>query len=259
MTENSEDITLFVDLENMHYADLSDLHILAAKYGGAREIRVYHHTQSAQLWDEAKAAGVSLISPPSPHEKTSTDMVIAADMVEEAIWGSSEWIGLISGDVDYLATLSLIKRRTNKKILVVSRGKALSLRLKAMQEIVIDELEISDLSKTVDGALSVGIIRMILTETKVPYWTARLVIHRVMDEGQLTYRSEQHIKNIISSMRRSEVLTLKKRKIPNRGATTTLILNDAHPLVKEVRSDIKVEKNEGTVDRRSQRKEENGN
>ncbi len=230
-------IALFVDLENMYYPNLADLQLLARKYGGASEIKAYHHQQSADLWDEARIAGVTMIHPPSLHaNKVSTDMVIASDLIEAGIYGKTEWVGLVSGDIDYLSALAVIKRRTDKKILVVARGGALSSRLRNVKDLVIDKLELQSPSSIADDKLGEIIITLMLSEKPS---TVRHILNKI----KKTEYSEARAKRVISSLRRCGVINLevtkpfKENGVGQRNITTAS-LNEKHELVVEVKKDV---------------------
>jgi hypothetical protein len=229
--------TMFVDLENVS-VDAENLQTLAQDYGDT-SIRIYHPKPDVRTWDQARAIGAQVInSPPSPTGKSSTDMVLATDMIEEAIWERPEWIVLLSGDVDFLPALSLIKNKTECKIAVHSMPIALSDRLKAAYESVVDKIMLLHPESGADPNLAQGIVRMILTDKPSKgFWTGRLVINKLIDRGPYMVNGESHIKRVLDSLRDEGVLfnQLEMRMINGESQERRILyLNRDHPFVKEV-------------------------
>ncbi len=219
--------SLFVDLENVLIDPLSGLTEVAEKeFGGVDKMTLYHPFVSDALWQDARLVGAEIVQPLTKMGKSSTDMVLACDMIEAGLYSSAEWIVLVSGDRDFLPALTLIRRRKPEKMIAVLAGSSPSLS-EALREAgaVIDRVMVMDTLQRrpdlIDGLLSM------LRNKRPPgdYWTQSLLVRYATDPTNgLMPGSATHVVDALRELRRLGEVEFKREEVPGVGMRRVLKL-----------------------------------
>ncbi len=217
-------IEMFVDLENVMVESLMDLRALGDEFGGTEKITLYHPYTGDALWQEARLVGATVVQPPSRNGKSSTDMVLACDLIEAGLYSRAEWIGLVSGDRDFLPALTLIRRRKPERCLAVfASEKGFSPDLQNALGPVIDRFEFLPSVQPRPDLAPLLLELMIGVKPPGGYWTQSLLITYALDpRNNLMPNNELEVVEAIRHLRRDGILNMERREIEGVGKRRVL-------------------------------------
>lgn len=235
-------------MENIRLQKLDSLKTVADKsFGGLEGIKVYHSNLGEEVWNQARQLGGECIQPPMRNGKSSVDMVLAADLIEGGIFGETEWVGVASGDYDFLPALSLIRKRAPKrKLAVISRPGVISDRVQDAYQTVVDKIVLLEEGSSTPSApnLAEGIVKLMM-EGKPPlgFWSIRLLMAWAMDpRNNLMPKDDVQVRRVITGLVDAGVFIQEREKrVSTRGGepeeVLVLKLKEDHPFVEGLRED----------------------
>jgi len=260
MTANSqgggnmtEEVAMFVDLENLRYSllnlygqepNLAYLTEKAKKYGRPSVMKAYADFQEhpSELNRQLQVVGIESINTPVKRStykrgtqdveriKNAADMCLALDAIMEAIEadnnGKVKTFLIVAGDRDYVKLVTLLRNRFGQKVVIVGVPGAVSSDLvnAAGND---DHIEIETPPPADVNQLKSNIIGMIKKgPSPLKYWTVRIIDQWCQNEKQHIPGTAKERRDALHALLDEKVLVRQTRKDPKRGDVTEVILDE---------------------------------
>jgi len=242
----SEEVAMFIDLENLRYGllnnygiepDFAYLAAKAKKYGRPSMMRAYadFSEHPRQINRELQVAGIEAMNipvtrtkyykPSGPIErvKNAADMALALDAVTQALEADKDekikTFIIVAGDKDYIRLATLLRNKFGQRIVICGVPGSVSSDLeKAAGEI--DHYEVGDIKPAATSIIKPALAKMIKTgPSPLKYWTLGVIDQWAQDVRNNIPGTAKGRRDAIHELMAEGIIVLKDRVDEKRACT----------------------------------------